>query len=171
MRKRSTSACVGSAAFTLIELLVVVAVIAILAGLTLGFMRGATERAKRGQAAAELATIATALESYQRQYGDYPRTDSGAELLQALIGRRGPTGAPMPGRSFLATAHFSTNGDPDRDAAAILLDPWGNPYFYRYAPPGDATYVLLSVGPDGESANDPADPEPSVNWDNLPAKR
>lgn len=158
----------GRAALTLIELLMVMAIIALLAGLTFGLMRGATERAHRGQATAELAVIATALESYKRHYGDYPRVHSPGEMLQALEGLRGPTGTLMEGRAFLETARF-TSGPHAGDAAA-LLDPWGNPYLYRYAS-GDGIYVLLSAGPDGEFAGDPIDLEASANRDNIFANR
>jgi general secretion pathway protein G len=165
---RPLSAGGGGEGFTLSELLVVMAVIAILAGLTFGLMRGATERAHRSQATAELAVLATALESYQRHYGDHPRTASAAELLQALEGRRGPTGLPLEGRIFIEKDRFTTG--PDADGVVALLDPWGNPYLYRYEA-GDGGYVLLSAGPDGEVAVDPLDPEAATNADNLYANR
>lgn len=158
----------GRAAFTLIELLMVIAVIALLAGLTFGLIRGATERANRSQATAELAVIAAALESYQRHYGDYPRTESAGEMLQALEGTRGPTGTPMEGRALLETVRFTTG--PGTSGAVVLLDPWGNPYFYRYAA-GAGSYVLLSAGPDGEVAEDGLAGIQEDNMNSLPANR
>ena len=73
-------------AFTLIELLTVITIIGILAGIVIGVGRRAGESGREARAKVELAAITTALESYKRQYGDYPRTNSGAALLQALVG-------------------------------------------------------------------------------------
>jgi general secretion pathway protein G len=63
--------------FTLIELLVVVAVIAILAGITLAAMGGVQQKAARDRTKAEVAAIANALEAYRSQNGEYPEEASG----------------------------------------------------------------------------------------------
>lgn len=60
------------AGFTLIELLVVVAIIAILASLALGTAGYIQRKAATSRAEAELQAIATALESYKADMGDYP---------------------------------------------------------------------------------------------------
>ncbi len=152
-------------AFTLIELLTVIAIIGVLAGITFGVVRGVQNRAAISQCRTELAALAAALESYKRQYGDYPQVGSGVwtgltsnetRLLQGLLGKRGPLGAPIPGRLFVDVAKFSLSStlDPlnvaNQDSVKIQ-DPWGRDYFYFYKSAGWAapSYVLLSTGPDG----------------------
>jgi len=60
-------------AFTLIELLIVVAIIAILALIALPNFLEAQIRAKHARARADLRSIATAVEAYGADVGDYPR--------------------------------------------------------------------------------------------------
>ena len=145
-------------AFTLLELLAVLAIVALLAGFVLGSGRRATESAKGVRARAELAALAAALESYRRAYGDYPQTGDAARLLQSLLGRLGPAGAAVNGRTLLETGRFTTTdgSDPVANAAAELADPWGRPYVYTYkSPPAgwlNPGFVLYSVGPDGTGA-------------------
>jgi len=176
-------------AFTLLELLAVLAVLAILASLVIGAGRRVVEHGKSARARVELAVLSAALQSYRRQHGDYPRTTDGALLVQALIGRLGPSGAPLAGagRVHLETARFSfasataptAAADPFSDATAVLLDPWGRPYRYAYksvAPWTNPSFVLYSAGPDGADA--PAllaggfvDEAAPANADNLYAHR
>jgi prepilin-type N-terminal cleavage/methylation domain-containing protein len=142
-------------AFTLIELLMVIGIIAILAAITFGVVKGANERAAIGQAKAELASLAQSLESYKMQYGDYPQTADAATFLQSLIGKKGPGGATMTGKVFIELTKFSlstTGGDPFTTTTLYLVDPWGRQYNYYYKPTTAWTapsYVLMCVGPDG----------------------
>jgi general secretion pathway protein G len=145
MRLAPPGANQNRAAFTLLELLAVIAIVAVLAGLAIGVGRRATDAGKTARARAELAVLAAALETYRRTHGDYPRTDDAAELLQALLGRRGPTGGATSGRPLIETARFTFD-------ATQLLDPWGQPYRYLYKatnPWLNPGYVLYSPGPDG----------------------
>lgn len=59
-------------AFTLIELLIVVAIIAILASISIPNLLEAQTRSKVSRAKADLRSIATALESYRIDFNDYP---------------------------------------------------------------------------------------------------
>ena len=61
--------------FTLIEMLIVVAIIAILAAIAVFNFRLASERALKSADAANLHTIATALQSYLIDYGTLPPAD------------------------------------------------------------------------------------------------
>lgn len=168
------------AAFTLIELLTVIAIIGVLAAITFGVARGVQERAAISQARSELNAIATALESYKRQYGDYPQTgvytaatpptaasatDVAGYLLNALAGKLGPKRAAIDGKAFLDLSQlnlFNTTLPAATGNASVangIVDPWGRPYIYSYrdngATAGDwvnPTYVLLSAGPDGRLA-------------------
>ncbi len=144
------------AAFTLLELLTVIALIAVLAGIVLGFGQRASETGRTARAKAELAALAAALENYQRVFGDYPQTDDATQLLQSLIGRRGPRNAATATRALLETARFKTAGDRDpfADPLALLVDPWDRPYRYAYKAPAagwtSPSYVLYSAGLDGQ---------------------
>jgi type II secretory pathway pseudopilin PulG len=138
----------------LLELLVVIGVIAILTGIVIGVGRRASDSGRTARARAELAALSTALDAYRLAYGDYPRTDLPARLLQSLIGRRGPAYLPVAGRAVIETARFTTAGalDPFTNESAELLDPWEHAYRYAYKSQADwtnPTYVLYSAGPDG----------------------
>jgi prepilin-type N-terminal cleavage/methylation domain-containing protein len=86
--------CRGEAAFTLVELLTVIAVVAILAGLAFGMIRGAMQRAATQRAKSELATLVQALEDYRRHYGDYPETGPSAANAQKITALVGQTQVP-----------------------------------------------------------------------------
>jgi general secretion pathway protein G len=168
-----------SLGFTLLELLTVIAIIGILAGLVIGGGRRANEASLAGRAKAELATLAVALEEYHRICGDYPQTSASPQLLQSLIGRRGPRNDVIAMRSLIEITRFSTGAaiDPFANDSAVLIDPWGQPYRYAYKsqmPWSNFSYVLYSLGPDSRDA--PAlltggwiDPAPTENADNLTA--
>ena len=144
-----------SSGFTLLELLVVLGVVALLSGIVLGVGRYAAEKGKAARARAELSALSAALESYKLAWGDHPRTNLPDHLLQALIGRRGPENQAANGPSLIEPARFSTavSRDPFSDPAAVLLDPWEQPYRYAFKSQASWTnpsFVLWSAGPDGK---------------------
>ena len=163
--------------FTLLELLTVITLIAIVTALLIGGARRAVETGAAARAKAELALLAVGLEEYHRVCGDYPQTNDGAILLQALIGRRGPHQENTAIRSLIELARFTTVAalDPFTNADAVLSDPWGRPYRYAYKsqmPWSNFSYVLYSVGPDGRDSalllpGGLLDPAPVENADNL----
>jgi prepilin-type N-terminal cleavage/methylation domain-containing protein len=169
------------AAFTLLEVLVVITIVAILAGIVIAVGRRAAEAGKTARARAELAVLSAALENYKRTYGEYPRTDDGARLVQALIGRKGPTDRDIAGRSLLEVARFTfaNSADPFINPAAVLVDPWGQPYVYAcqtMASWSNSGYVLYSAGPDGRDfsrllAGGFPDASNPANVDNIHANR
>src|SRR4051812_10901389 len=59
--------------FTLIELLVVIGIIVVLASLLIPMVMRARHAALRNSIGAQLNTIATALDAYKADWGDYPR--------------------------------------------------------------------------------------------------
>ena len=112
------------AAFTLLELLAVLVVLAILTGILIGGGRRAAEAGNTARTKSELAVLATALEAYKRAYGDYPRTGEVTQLVQALIGRKGPANRDLANRSLLETARFAfaNSADPFVNPVAVLVD-------------------------------------------------
>jgi len=155
----------------------VIAIIAILAAITFGVIRGVNERAAIGQAKVELASLSQALETYKAQYGDYPQTGTGALapnataltttstqylLFNSLAGKLGPKGATITGKSFIEASRlalFSTTAAnlPTSTGGVVsnaFIDPWGRLYVYYYRASTTAgaswpSYILLSAGPDG----------------------
>ena len=84
-----------SPGFTLVEILVVIGIIVILAGILVPMVTRAMRQAKQTRTAADLQTIASALEAFKGDHGDYPRTDVGLyNLGAAYLGRflAGPLG-------------------------------------------------------------------------------
>lgn len=120
----------SASGFTLIELMVVILIIGLLATIVVQNLKGATDKAKRIKAQADISALKTALDRYYLDNGSYPSSDQG---LPALIS------APQNGK---VPADYPPGGYIER----IPNDPWGNPYVYQSD--GD-NYVLKSYGADG----------------------
>ena len=108
-----------SAAFTLIELLVVVAVIAILAGLTLSTLGYVNKKGAESRAQAEVAALSAAIEAFKLGEGFYPSNAAAiyTNLCPAAAG----------GKVYFepAPSMVVTNG-----GKVQFADPWGTPYVY-----------------------------------------
>src|ERR1043166_659964 len=76
-------------AFTLIELLIVIAIIIVLAGLTIATMGYVQNKGARSRAEAEIAAMSAALESYKADNGVYPTDAAKTENVD-------PTASPVP---------------------------------------------------------------------------
>jgi general secretion pathway protein G len=112
-------------------------VVGLLTTIVIQSVRGATDKAKRTKAQADIAELKTALDEYYRDNGYYPTTDQG---LRALV--------TYPPTTGIVPLVYYTGGYIER----LPRDPWGNPYFYQS---DGNSYVLKSLGPDGvESADD-----------------
>jgi general secretion pathway protein G len=132
--------------FTLIELMLVLLIIGMLAAMIVPRFAGRSEEAKKTAAKADIdANLSNALDLYETDNGVYPTTEQG---LAALVSQ--PTSAPVPKKwkgPYLKKKTF--------------LDPWGNPYQYRYPGTHSNDYDLFSMGPDGaEGGGDDV-----TNWD------
>jgi general secretion pathway protein G len=130
--------------FTLIEILVVIAIIALLAGLTIAnvgkLFGGSQEDIAR---LFVTQSMKTPLVTYRFQMGAYPTTDEG---LQALF-------TPPAGKADRWRGPYVADG-----TKYPILDPWLQPY--QYASPGTHnkdSYDLWSKGPpdkaDGQIGN------------------
>ena len=116
--------------FTLIEHMVVILIIGLLATIVVQNLKGATDKAKRIKAQADISALKTALDRYYLDNGSYPSSDQG---LTALVS------APQNGK---VPADYPPGGYIEK----IPNDPWGNAYVYQSD--GD-NYVLKSYGADG----------------------
>ena len=123
----------AEAGFTLIEIMVVIMILGLLATLVVQNLRGATDKAKRTKAMADIAGFKTALDRYYMDNGYYPTTDQG---LQALV---------TPPSSGRIPNNYENGGYISR----VPPDPWGNSYFYQS---DGNTYVLKSFGSGGQES-------------------
>lgn len=122
-------------AFTILELLVVLAILGLLAGLAI---TNSDKIFGQGQEAVAKIfvrdSLKTALTRYRIDMGDYPSTSEG---LAALVT------APASKADRWRGPYADTPG------GKIPLDPWGEPYRYRF--PGTKNkggYDLYSIGDD-----------------------
>ncbi|MBF6567335.1 MAG: type II secretion system major pseudopilin GspG [Candidatus Binataceae bacterium] len=116
--------------FTLIEIMVVILILGLLATIVVQSLRGATDKAKRTKAQADIAEFKTALDRYYLDNGSYPTSDQG---LQALV--TPPTSGNIP-------TNYEEGGYIER----IPTDPWGHDYYYQS---DGNSYALKSFGADG----------------------
>jgi general secretion pathway protein G len=116
--------------FTLLEIMIVVFIVGLLATLVAPRLMGRTDEARRAKAAADLATLAQALDLYRLDSGAYPTTPQG---LAALVER--PATPPVPTK-------WRDGGYVDQ----VPSDPWGHPYVYVVT---GERFVLKSLGADG----------------------
>jgi len=121
--------------YTLLELLVVLAIIALLVGFVAPKMIGYLGKAKSDAAKVQLHNVATALDLYRLDVGEYPAEPQGLRaLLQNPGGIKGWSG-------------------PYLQKATGILDPWGEPFVYKR--PGEhGEYDLLSYGADKQPGGD-----------------
>jgi prepilin-type N-terminal cleavage/methylation domain-containing protein len=77
--------------FTLLELLVVVGIIVLLATILLPMVQRVHTQARRTSMAADLEIISQALEAYKADFGDYPRLDHTATIVQNALVEQGAT--------------------------------------------------------------------------------
>ena len=120
----------NSRGFTLVEVLVVITIIALIMSLVgprvLNYLADSKVKAARIQ----IESLASAVELYYLDTGQYPSTAQG---LGSLTRRTDVVGWSGP--------YLKGNEVPN--------DPWGKPYVYRM--PGQrGTYEILSYGADGQ---------------------
>jgi len=118
--------------FTLLEMVIVLGIIAMILGGAIFAMKGISQGANLSQVDADFKALDTGLMTYKLNAGNFPTTQQG---LDALVNK--PTATPIPRR----WTQLSTK---------TPLDPWKNPYLYRFPGKKNATqYEIVSKGPDG----------------------
>jgi type II secretion system protein G len=118
--------------FTLIEIMIVIAVIAILIGISLPHFKGMQDEGRTAEAAGELRTLATAIESY------YIHNSKAYPNQGATVDTEWQTGTLTTAKPTIVTT--------------ALMDPFKPAQQYGYATSaasGSQYYVAFSVGPDG----------------------
>ncbi len=125
--------------FSLTENLCILGIILII---SVVFFRTYTHRnhdIKYQSAREELALLNCALEYYNSVCGTYPignlKTNelNAASLYNSLL---------QKSKKFLNGHNWTLLND-------MLIDPWGNPYVYKYSGNPEDTYILFSMGPNG----------------------
>lgn len=115
--------------FTLLELLVVVLIIGLLTGVVGPRLMGQIGRSEATAAKAQIDALDKAVQAYRLDMGQFPSTEQGLATLLASPGGdarwRGP---------YLK--------------GAVPLDPWGQPYVYRFPGTQGRDYDLQSLGRD-----------------------
>ncbi len=86
MKSRSLPRRRAPAGFTLVEILVTVSLVALLAALSIVAMGHATRTANIQKTKSYLQAIELFLDSYQQDYGTYPRPKEGGESATTLVG-------------------------------------------------------------------------------------
>ena len=121
----------GERGFTLVEIIVVITIIALIMTLVGPRVLNYLTESKVKAAKIQIESLASALDLYFLDTGQYP---SNAEGLNALVQRPGSS----PGWS-----------GPYLRGTVVPNDPWGRPYVYR-APGSQSSYDIISYGSDGQ---------------------
>lgn len=131
--------------FTLVEVLVTLLIITLMIGFAVANFFPFANDAKITRVKGDIATIETALEMYRLDQFDYPDQTDGLEAL---------TSRP----ASVAEGKYRQGGYIKK----MSVDPWGNPYQYRY--PGERAEVdIFSLGADGEEGGEGQDADIG-NW-------
>jgi general secretion pathway protein G len=117
--------------FTLVEMLVVITIIALIMALVGPRVLNYLAESKAKTAKIQIESLATALDLYFLDAGQYPASSEG---LNALLQRPGST---------------ATWNGPYLKGNAVPSDPWGRPYLYR-SPGQHGSYDIISFGADGQ---------------------
>ncbi len=114
--------------FTLLELMIVVAIIAIMAGFAVTRFTGVLDNTRVTAVKSDFKTFEFSLEAYYMKHSRYPSTDEG---LVSLV----------------------DDGFIQKKSDA-LLDPWKNPYQYRYPGEYSDRPEIWSLGADGREGGE-----------------
>ncbi len=180
--------------FTLVELLTVIAIILILAGLVIGGVKIAMDKALEAKARAQLEQIQSAIMMYKQEFGNYPMfpivftgttatiftSSTGAPILESFVKGADdgtyyhglqPMSATNTGKNcFVDVTSLKFGLDSKSGTYRYCLDPYGRAYFYNYnttftGAHNKTTFDLWSWGKD--STGNYLTNTASTNWDNI----
>ncbi len=148
--------------FTLIEIMVVIAIIMVLAAMTISGLSYVNEKAKINQTKVFISSVSQALEQYRADSGDYPpgngEATSTQEVYDVLYGDSLTDNTATAYLDILdPTRQGNSKNVKGRGNIYVLVDAWKKEnsterqeLFYRYPgtmnPPSD--FDIWSVGPD-----------------------
>ncbi|MCZ2153345.1 MAG: type II secretion system major pseudopilin GspG [Bryobacterales bacterium] len=132
------------AGITLIEMLVVMTIIALFATLVAPQLLNQGDKARVTKAKADIAGLKTALTMYKLDTGVFPTTEQGLKALEVA-----PAGVKNWNGPYLQEA--------------LVNDPWGNPYDYRYPGQRGNEPDILSYGADGQPGGEDLNAD-IVSW-------
>ncbi|MCR5184428.1 MAG: type II secretion system GspH family protein [Opitutales bacterium] len=180
-------------AFTLVEILVTISVIVVLVSITLGLAGPVSRAINNSNAKTQRDRLVLGLGQFKNTYGEFPMAPSEGSaqvwnelLIDSLRGDRilvrkngmmqvvayNDTRKNAERRAFVELSNFTLDED-DTDSAKAILDPWENPWAYRYnhIVAGKAgkvwkspTFVLVSPGAE---FNDPVNEDSDYFADEL----
>ncbi len=123
---------------TMVELLVVLSIISLISALVVVNVLPERDRAAVRKAQIDIGVIESALDQFRLDMFNYPTTEQGLEALVREPSNVAPAASFRPGG-------YLRGGAP--------LDPWGNPYQYRF--PGERGVVdIFSYGADGREGGE-----------------
>lgn len=151
------------------ELVVVIAIVVVLAGLTMGALNYVNQKNAREKARVQIKLMENALELYNSDNRSYPPSpdpagEKGDEVLFKYLYYDGFMARDDGGVVYLGELDPENNAKSGQawiqglGEQARIVDPWG--FFYRYRS-GDSSeavnpdFDLWSVGPDGKTNADP----------------
>jgi general secretion pathway protein G len=169
--------------FTLVELIAVITIIILLAGLVVGGISYVRDRQDREKAKIQIALLSKAIEEYKLDMGVYPPLDIentpadgdiSEELYQALFyeGYEASQSSGAAASADKATKIYLAELDPttskqgwvEKNTTGTpgpelkIVDPWGNPYYYRKGSNAEnPDFDLWSAGKDGKT--NPSNPD------------
>ncbi len=160
-----------AAGFSLMELVVVVAIIVVLAALTLGALNLINQRQAREKAGVQIKLLENALAKYQLDNRSYPQSmdpegRKGDEVLYKYLYYDAFQDRQNGGHSEIYLVELDPNNNTKGGQAWIegtganakIVDPWGEPYRYRSGDSPNALnpdFDLWSCGPDKRTNTDP----------------
>ena len=127
--KKYEEAMRGSAGFTLVEMLLVVVIIGVLTAVVAGNFGHKSDKAREAAARASISAIASAVEVYQMDMGNYPSS------LDDLV--------TDPGSA-------NWDGPYVKGGKDAMIDPWGTPFSYKA---NGAAFKVISAGKDRQTGS------------------
>jgi general secretion pathway protein G len=125
----------GEGGYTLTELLVVLAILGLLIGIAVPRLLNHLSHARQQTAHIQIQQLGAILDMYKLELKHYPNQQQG---LRALV--EAPTDEPNWGGPYLKNKE-------------ALIDPWGQPYLYKF-PGTHGDYDLYSLGADSREGGD-----------------